>query len=225
MADKLRKHATPLREKADKKEKIYKKKQAHAKKLQSAFLEAQQRAMKALKTAQASKAKMDKQNATLQADEKKMHQVGWQKDQALMWWKTVDNEKNKDCGTWNGDCTASKCCQHGCGCNVKNPFYSQCGPPKGQTSCSVAIATESAKKHAMKATGDKKKITAKDAEKACDDIVAKVQKDKEDLEKLVKLHDTSHKDYMKLHKERVEAETARDHANKVAKLAKDHAEK
>lgn len=223
MAAKLRKKAAPLIKKKKKKAAIYKKKHAHAEKLQKAFLQARALAMKALQKAQAAQAELDKKNASLQLSTKKMHGIGWQKDQAVMWWETVDNEKNKDCGSWNGDCTASKCCQHGCGCIVKNPFYSQCGPPKGQTGCSVAIAKASAKKHAIRATGDKKKFTSKDAIKACDDAKAEVKEGKEAVAKLVKVHDIAHKEYAKLHAERVEAEKLRDHSKKVAELAKAHA--
>lgn len=225
MADRLRDKATPLRKKSEKKKKMYKEKQAFAEKEEAAFVKARDLAMKALQKAQAEKAEMDKQNATLQEHIKKMHAVGWQKDQALMYWKTAKNEKNRDCGTWNGDCTASKCCQHGCGCISKNAFYSQCGPPKGQSTCSVDIANAAAKRHAIQATGDKKKSSAEDAEKACDHWVGKVKKEQEDLKKLVELHVASHKEYMKLHKARVEAEGKKDRSKKIAELAKAKAKK
>jgi len=225
MAAKLGKKAKPLRNKAKRKATIYKKKQAIADVLQKEFLKARAEAMTALKKAQAAKAELDRRNTTLQAATKKLHFMGWQKDQAVMWWETVDNENNKDCGAWNGDCTASKCCQHGCGCIVKNPFYSQCGPPEGETSCSVANARNSAKKHAIKATGDKDKFTAKDAKKSCNDQIAKVKSHKEAVEKLVKLHEAAHKEYEKLHKTRTEAENKRDHSKKVAEKAKANADK
>eukprot|EP00419_Tripos_fusus_P053863 CAMPEP_0172814286 /NCGR_PEP_ID=MMETSP1075-20121228/11153_1 /TAXON_ID=2916 /ORGANISM="Ceratium fusus, Strain PA161109" /LENGTH=404 /DNA_ID=CAMNT_0013654075 /DNA_START=62 /DNA_END=1276 /DNA_ORIENTATION=- len=225
MAKKLDNKARPLRKKANIKAAIYKKKQAMADGLQKEFVKARAAAMKALKKAQAAQAELDRQNTTLQAATKRMHFMGWQKDQALMWWGTVDNENNKGCGDWNGDCTASKCCQHGCGCNVKNPFYSQCGPPQGETSCSVPIARNSAKKHAIQATGDKDKFTAKDAKKAVNDQIAKVQSHKEALEKLVKLHDAAHKEYQKLHGIRAEAENKRDHSKMVAEKAKANANK
>jgi len=219
------KKTMPLRKKAQKKKAIYKKKEALAQKDQAAFVEARDLAMKALKKSQAAQAEMDKQNATLQADIKKMHAVGWEKDQAVMYWKTTKNEKNKDCGSWNGDCTQSKCCQNGCGCIGKNPFYSQCGPPEGQTSCSVDIATASAKSHAIKATGNKNKFTAEDAKTASEQWDAKVNKDREDLKRLMELHDTSHAEYMKLHKKRVEAEKKMDVSKKIAAQAKAKAKK
>mmetsp|Transcript_129267 Transcript_129267/g.251679 ORF Transcript_129267/g.251679 Transcript_129267/m.251679 type:complete len:414 (-) Transcript_129267:209-1450(-) len=225
MDKKWRKKVRPLKKHAARKALHYKTKQARADKLQKAFVQAKSDAMNALKKAQAAKAEMDKQNATLKAATKKMHFVGWEKDQALMWWATADNENNKDCGGWSGDCTASKCCQHGCGCIVKNPFYSQCGPPEGETSCSVANARNSAKKHAIKATGDKDKFAAKDAKKSCKDQIAKVKGQKEAVEKLVKLHDAAHKEYEKLHETRIEAENKRDHSKKVAEKAKANADK
>jgi len=223
MADKLRKKAVPLRKRAEKKAALYKKKQARADKLQTAFVEARAVAMQALQKAQVVKAKLDKQNQTYLSAVKKSHQIGWERDQAVLWWTTVNNEHNADCGDWNGKCQESKCCQHGCGCIWKNAYYSQCGPPKGQSSCSVAIAEASAKEHAIKATGNDKKTSLEDAKQSAEDAKAEVVNGKKALDNLVVEHDKLHKEYTKCHGDRVQAQKLRDSSKKAADYAKKRA--
>jgi len=45
---------------------------------------------------------------------------------------------NEQCGgkMWKG----TRCCQQGCSCKFQGPFYSQCVPPTGKTSCQEAVA-------------------------------------------------------------------------------------
>jgi len=225
MAAKLRKKAAPLRKRADKKAAIYKKRKARADKLAASFIKTRDLAIHALHKAQASKAELDKRNTTYTAAAGKMKQVGWEKDQAVMWWGLVDNANNANCGDWNGACQASKCCQHGCGCIVKNAYWSQCGPLEGQTSCSVDIAKNSATKHAMQATGSQNKTSAEDARKASEAADAEAAKDKEAFEKAENTHDQAHKVFMKLHAARVEAEKLRDESHEAAEKAKHAADK
>jgi len=217
---KLRAKLAPQLAKLKMKVQKYKANQKRADKLQKAFVQARALASEALKKSQAAKAKMDDQNKTYMTAVNKSHHVGWQKDLAVKWWTTVDNEKNEDCGDWNGECQESKCCQHGCGCVYKNPYYSQCGPPKGQKDCSVAIAKATATKHAIAATGSKSKSSAEDAKKAAKDAGTEVYKQKEVLKKLVAEHEKLHEEYMKSHKDRVQAEDLRDSSKKAAEVAK-----
>jgi len=179
--------------------------------------------MQALQKAQVVKAKLDKQNQTYLSAVKKSHQIGWERDQAVLWWTTVNNEHNADCGDWNGQCQESKCCQHGCGCIWKNAYYSQCGPPKGQSSCSVAIAEASAKEHAIKATGNDKKTSLEDAKQSAEDAKAEVVNGKKALDNLVVEHDKLHKEYTKCHGDRVQAQKLRDSSKKAADYAKKRA--
>merc|ERR1719223_607119 len=204
---------------------IYKKRQARADKLEAAFVKVRELAVHALHKTQTSKAELDKRNKTYIAAVKKMHRVGWEKDQAVMWWGLVDNANNKGCADWNGACQESKCCQHGCGCIAKNPYYSQCGPPKGEASCSVDNAKDYATKHARNATGSKQKTSEKDAKEFSAAVDAQAAKDKEALEKITKTHDKAHKAWAKLHAAHVKAEKLRDESHEAAEKAKDIAEK
>jgi hypothetical protein len=225
MANKLRKKAAPLTKHAHKKKMIWRKKKATADKLQAAFLKARDLAMTALQKAKVAMSALDKQNKTYIAALAAKKFVSDEKDQAVMWWGTAENKDNEDCGDWNGACQESRCCQHGCGCIWKNAFYSQCGPPKGQSSCSVEIAKDSAKKHAIKATGSKDKFSSEDAKKASKAADAKAAKEKEALNKCEKEHDNAHKEYEKFHADRVEAEKLRDASHKAAEEAKEKAKK
>jgi len=221
----LRKIAAPLKKRAHKMAAIYKLRKAQADKLAASFIKAKDLAIHALHKAQASKAELDKRNKTYTAAVKKMKQVGWAKDQAVMWWGLVHNANNASCGDWNGGCKATKCCQHGCSCIWKNDYYSQCEPLPGQSSCSVDVARNSATKHAMEATGNQSKTSAEDARKASDSAGLETKKAKEAFEKAEEIYDQAHKIYSKLHAARVKAEKLRDVSHKAAQKAKYHAVK
>merc|ERR1719220_1374752 len=151
---------------------------------------------------------MAKKNASSTAAVKEMHRVKKEKDAAAMWWDTVANEHNKDCGDWNGACQVSKCCQHGCGCKAKNPFYSQCQGP-----CGVETARATSKRHAASATGSKDKDTVKDAKAASEAADAAAASARAALAKAKTAYKAAHEAYAEKHKRMV-------HAQKAAAAAK-----
>jgi len=228
MAAELKAKADPLKKKAAQMKKLYEAKQKDYQQKKAKYDEAHAEAVGALHKSLAHKTDMHKVNETLQKLTAEMHRVGAEKDQALMWWGTVDNEKNSGCGTWTGDCTKSKCCQHGCYCNKTNPYYFQCGPPPGQSGCSVDLAKATAKKHAKTATGSKDKISADDAKaasKAADDAVAKK---KEEFDEKVKAWEEVHATYVEFHEKAEKAKGVMDKAHRIAEKAeklKDKAKK
>jgi len=219
MAVKLRKKSQPLRKRADKHRAVYKVRKARADKLEASFIKARNLAMSALSKAQAARVELDMRNETYTAAVRKMHRVGWDKDQAVMWWHLVNTANNRSCGDWNSGCQASKCCQHGCACISKNPYYSQCQPPLGTTTCSLEIAQNSATKHSRQATGSENETSPEDARKASEDADARAAELKDAFEKAEKKHDQVYKDYMILHQARVEAEKLRDESHEAAERA------
>jgi hypothetical protein len=219
MALKLRKKFKPLRRRADKHRAVYKVRKARADKLEASFIKARDLAMHALNKAQAARLELDRRNKTYTAAVRKMHRVGWEKDQAVMWWHLVDTANNRSCGDWNSGCQASKCCQHGCACVYKNPYYSQCQPPEGTTTCSLEIAQNYATEHSRQATGTENETSPEDARKVSEAVDAKTAEEKEAFGKAEKKHDQVYKEYMILHKARIEAEKLRDESHEAAERA------
>mmetsp|Transcript_107611 Transcript_107611/g.299765 ORF Transcript_107611/g.299765 Transcript_107611/m.299765 type:complete len:419 (-) Transcript_107611:142-1398(-) len=225
MANRLRAKADPLKETADATAADSKKKHEQASKDKAKFDKAHAAAVAALHKALAAKSDLEKKNKTVITATDEMHRVGKEKDKAVMWWSTVDNENNKGCGDWSGTCQASKCCQHGCSCNPKNAYYSQCGPPAGMKSCNISLAKETATKHAAAATGSKDKNTTDDAKAASKAADARQAKAKEEFEKAEGIYAEAHKAYMKLHEMKEVAEKLKDSSHKAAVLAKRRADK